>query len=89
MVAATFETRPGAAAGGITRAAILVVVGILSTTLAQDALLGRLPMQNLLKNELHVSRSAASAFFFFSGIAWYFKPLAGILTDTPRRAQSA
>jgi MFS family permease len=66
---------------GFAGAALLVVVGILSTTLGQDAVLGRLPMTNLLKNGLHETRTATSAFFFFSGLAWYFKPLAGILTD--------
>jgi MFS family permease len=82
MVATTFEAAPArSVSSGFARAAVLVIVGILSTTLAQDALLGRLPLQNLLKNELHESRSASSAFFFLSGIAWYFKPLAGILTD--------
>ena len=60
---------------------MLVIVGIMSTTLGQDAVLGKLPLQNLLKNGLHESRSATSAFFFLSGIAWYFKPLGGILTD--------
>lgn len=68
-------------ANGFVMAAIVVVVGILATTLAQTHLLGRLPIQNLLKNELHVSRSANAAFFFWAGIAWYFKPLAGVLTD--------
>ena len=38
-------------------------------------------MRNLLKNELHVGRAANAAFFFWSGLAWYFKPLAGIVTD--------
>src|SRR6185437_10690502 len=33
------------------------------------------------KNELHADRSANAAFFFWMGLAWYFKPFAGILTD--------
>ncbi len=41
----------------------------------------RIPLQNLLKNELHVDRSANAAFFFWAGLAWYFKPFAGIFTD--------
>ena len=81
MTATTVEVYPPARANAFLPAATLVVVGILSTTLAQDALLGRLPLLNLLKNQLHVSRTAASAFFFFSGLAWYFKPLAGLVTD--------
>jgi len=62
-------------------AAIVVAVGILATTLAQPQMMGRIPLQNLLKNELHVDRAANAAFFFWIGLAWYFKPLAGIVTD--------
>src|SRR6202043_743917 len=43
--------------------------------------LARLPLQNLLKNELHLDRTANAAFFFWAGLAWYRKPFAGILTD--------
>jgi len=62
-------------------AAIIIVAGILATTLAQTQVLARLPLQNLLKNELHLDRSANAAFFFWAGLAWYLKPLAGIVTD--------
>lgn len=65
----------------LTNAAILIVVGVLATTLSQPQVLARLPLTNLLKNELHVSRSSTSAFFFLAGLAWYFKPIAGIVTD--------
>ena len=54
---------------------------MLATTLAQTQVLARLPLQNLLKNELHVDRTANAAFFFWAGLAWYLKPFAGILTD--------
>ena len=62
-------------------AAIIIVVGVLGTTLAQPQVLGRIPLQNLLKNELHVDRAANAAFFFWMGFAWYFKPLFGVITD--------
>ena len=62
-------------------AAIVIVVGIFATTLAQPQVLARLPLQNLLKNELHVTRTASASFFFLCGLPWYFKPLAGVLTD--------
>jgi predicted MFS family arabinose efflux permease len=65
----------------VTYAAIVIVVGVLATSLAQPQALARLPLQNLLKNELHVSRTANAAFFFWAGLAWYFKPFAGIFTD--------
>src|SRR5271163_2456825 len=62
-------------------AALVIVAGVLATTLAQPQVLARLPLQNLLKNELHVDRTANAAFFFWCGLAWYLKPFAGILTD--------
>jgi hypothetical protein len=62
-------------------AAIVVVIGVLGTSLAQPQVLGRIPIQNLLKNELHVDRAANAAFFFWMGMAWYFKPFFGIITD--------
>jgi MFS family permease len=65
----------------LTYAAIVIVAGVLATTLAQPQVLARLPLQNLLKNELHLDRSSSSAFFFWAGLAWYLKPFAGIVTD--------
>ncbi|MFI4975345.1 MAG: MFS transporter [Caulobacterales bacterium] len=81
MTAATIAPDRPAPDNSLVNAAIVIVVGVLATTLAQPQVLARLPLQNLLKNELHVSRSASSAFFFWMGLAWYFKPLAGIFTD--------
>ena len=61
--------------------ALVIIAGVLATTLAQTQVLARLPLQNLLKNELNADRTANAAFFFWAGLAWYLKPLAGILTD--------
>jgi predicted MFS family arabinose efflux permease len=62
-------------------AAIVVIAGILGTTLAQFQLIGLIPLKNLLKNDLHADRSSTAAFFFWMQFAWYFKPFAGIVTD--------
>ncbi len=62
-------------------AAIVIVFGILGTVLALPHVLGHIPLQNLLKNELHVDRAANAAFFFWITLVWYFKPLFGIVTD--------
>ena len=62
-------------------ASIVIIVGVLGTSLAQPQVLGRIPIQNLLKNELHVDRAANAAFFFWIGLAWYFKPFFGIVVD--------
>jgi MFS family permease len=67
--------------GAIRKAAIIVVAGVLATTLAQPGVLGLIPLKNLLKNELGADRAATSAFFFLIGIPWYIKPVTGILTD--------
>ena len=59
-----------------TYAALVIIAGVLATTLAQTQVLARLPLQNLLKNELQVGRTPNAAFFFWAGLAWYLKPVA-------------
>jgi MFS family permease len=61
--------------------ALVVVVAIIASTLAQTGELGKLPLANILKNKLHKSASEVASFRFYVGIFWYLKPLAGILTD--------
>lgn len=73
--------RPAEQPSGFVVAAILIVVGVLTTTLAQPQVLGRIPITNMMKNEMHVSRADSAGFFFLIGLPWYFKPLAGVLTD--------
>jgi hypothetical protein len=53
----------------LTYAALVIIAGVLATTLAQTQVLARLPLQNLLKNELQVDRTANAAFFFWAGLA--------------------
>jgi predicted MFS family arabinose efflux permease len=65
----------------IISATIVIIVGIISTTLSQPQLLAKIPIQNLLKNELHVDRTANAAFFFWIGFPWYLKPIIGVITD--------
>jgi MFS family permease len=81
MTTAMIEDEPRSGPNPLLLASIVIVVGVLATTLAQPLVLGRLPLQNMLKNELHVSRTANAAFFFWIGLPWYFKPAAGIITD--------
>jgi Major Facilitator Superfamily len=63
-------------------ASIVIAAGVLATSLAQPQVLAGIPLENLLKNELHVDRAANAAFFFWASLPWYFKPLAGVLTDS-------
>ncbi len=60
---------------------LVIVAGILATTLCQPAVLGRLPLQNLLKHDLRKGQEDVATFFLIIGIPWYLKPFAGILVD--------
>ena len=61
--------------------ALVIVVGNFAGTLGAADQLCKIPLQNLLKNTLHVSREETARFFFLTGLFFYIKPLAGILTD--------
>jgi len=60
---------------------LIIVFGFFASTLPQPQGLGKLPLQFLLKNDVHVTREQMAEFFFWCGMAWYLKPFAGILTD--------
>jgi hypothetical protein len=77
----TFDRRSKTWRPNMTHAAIVVGVGVLATSLAQPQILAGIPLENLLKNELGVGRAANAAFFFWASLPWFFKPLAGIITD--------
>ena len=62
-------------------ASLVVFFGITAVTLSQQNAIGLIPLKNLLKNELHEGTAATAAFFFWIGLAWYFKPFFGIFTD--------
>src|ERR1700681_3594795 len=81
MTAEAITQKPQADSKPLLSAAIVVFIAFVGTTLAQPQVLGRIPIQNLLKNELHVDRAANAAFFFWIGFAWYLKPFFGIVTD--------
>jgi MFS family permease len=61
---------------------IMVGLGAFVTTLAQPAVIGRLPLQLLLKNELHFNAQTLAAFLLVVSFPWNVKPIAGILSDT-------
>src|SRR5579863_4678788 len=61
--------------------ALVIVVGNIAGTMGAADQLCKIPLQNLLKNVLHVSREDTARFFFLTGLFFYLKPLAGILTD--------
>jgi hypothetical protein len=59
----------------------MVGLGAFVTTIAQPGVIGRLPLQLLLKNELHFNAQTLAAFMLVTTFAWNVKPLAGILSD--------
>jgi predicted MFS family arabinose efflux permease len=52
------------------------------TTIAQTEVIGQLPIRYLLKEHLHAVPEEMSLFLFFAAIAWYLKPLAGLISDS-------
>ena len=60
---------------------LVVFLGVTAVILSQQNAIRLVPLKNLLKNELHEGKSATAAFFFWLGIAWYFKPFFGIFID--------
>jgi len=60
---------------------LIIAAGTASTTLAQPDLLD-LPIRHLLKDELRVSQSQMAMLFGIGALAWYVKPLAGLLIDS-------
>lgn len=63
------------------KSALLLAIGFFVTTLATPGALGRNPLANYLKNGLHLSQSQNATFFFIVTLPFYFKPIAGLLTD--------
>ena len=59
----------------------MVGVGAFVTTIAQPGVIGRLPLQLLLKTQLHFTAQTLAAFMVIATFAWNVKPLAGILSD--------
>src|SRR5579859_6840848 len=67
--------------GSLNRDLFFIGYAVFITTLAQDKVIGGLPIRLWLKNHLHVDAPTLSAFLFFAGLAWYLKPLFGLLVD--------
>src|SRR5579862_1001670 len=77
----TPETQPEDEKPHLARWAVIIGAGVIATTLSQPAVL-KIPFQNLLKSDLHVSRQVMAAFFAIVPFAWNLKPLFGIISDS-------
>ena len=72
------DVRPSGPSRG---AAAVIGAGLLVTSLGWPALLARLPLGFYLKNQLHLGAADVAAFWAVGTVAWYAKPLAGLLCD--------
>jgi len=61
---------------------VMVGIGAFVTTIAQPAVIGRLPFSLLLKTQLHFNAETLAPFMFIATFAWNVKPIAGILSDS-------
>jgi Na+/melibiose symporter-like transporter len=60
---------------------LIIAAATISTSLAQPDLLD-LPIRRLLKEELGASQSQMALLFGIGALAWYLKPIAGLLVDS-------
>lgn len=63
------------------RTAVVIATGIFVTGLGWPGLIGRLPFGLFLKNRLDMPPQKVAAFWAVGTIAWYFKPLFGLICD--------
>jgi MFS family permease len=63
------------------RVVLVMAVGIFVTGLGWPGLIGRLPFGLYLKNDLHLPPQDVAAFWAVGTLAWYIKPLAGLICD--------
>lgn len=67
---------------GFYRYGLVVGSAAFVTTIAQMEIIGQLPIRYLLKNHLGVAPEQMSLFLLLATIAWYVKPLAGLISDS-------
>jgi Na+/melibiose symporter-like transporter len=59
----------------------VIAAGVFATALGWPALIGRFPLGLFLKNELHMAPQDVAAFWSVATLAWYVKPLWGLVCD--------
>jgi hypothetical protein len=76
------DAEPAGATAVSARSLIVVIsVGIFVTGFGWPGIIGRLPFSLLLKNQLHMPAHKVAAFWGIATIAWYVKPLFGLISD--------
>jgi predicted MFS family arabinose efflux permease len=72
---------PGQAAVRVRPLIAVIATGIFVTGFGWPGIIGRLPFNLLLKNELHMPAHKVAAYWAIATIAWYVKPLFGLISD--------
>lgn len=72
--------QPAAPSDSAARWGFIIGAGLFATVLSQPELLD-LPIRKLLKEDLGLSAAQMATYFALSGLPWYFKPVAGLLSD--------
>lgn len=67
---------------GFKEYAFIIGAAAFVTTIAQMEIIGQLPIRYMLYKHLNVKPEQMSLFLLISGLAWYIKPIAGIITDS-------
>jgi len=73
--------RAARSASALQKTAITLSAVLLVTLLANTLRLAKLPLRVLLKDELSFTPERMAGFLALIGLAWYLKPLAGLLSD--------
>jgi predicted MFS family arabinose efflux permease len=74
-------TRAPPVAESLRARVVVIAMGLFVTGLGWPNLIGRLPFGLFLKNELHLPAQSVAAFWAVGSVAWYLKPLVGLMCD--------
>ena len=73
------DVRAPAPRGGLLVASS--ATGMFVTGFGWPGIIGELPFSGLLKDQLHLARATSTLFWAVATVAWYCKPLVGLVTD--------
>ncbi|MFP5213463.1 MAG: MFS transporter [Acidobacteriota bacterium] len=67
--------------GGLERYTLVIGMAAFITSIGQMEVIGQLPVRYYLKEHLKIAPEQMSIFFLIAAVAWYLKPLAGLVSD--------
>jgi predicted MFS family arabinose efflux permease len=81
IAAPAMASPANAEAEGLRPLLYIVGLGTFATTLGNPLILASLPLKFMLKESLGATPGQMALFFALAGVAWYAKPLVGLLVD--------